>query len=121
MRTRKTVMPWVSMVILGVIGLLFLSPLVWMVFSSLKTTTEVFSTSFRLLPQIPQWVNYRYVWRESEINMLQAYGNTIFITAVSTAVQLMFASLAAYAFAKIRFRGKNFVFFLFLSTMMVPV
>ena len=121
MITRKKAMPWVSMVVLGLIGILFLSPLVWMIFSSLKTTTEVFSTNFHLLPKEPQWYNYQYVWRESEINMLQAYGNTIFITVISTVVQLFFASLAAYAFAKIRFRGKNFVFFLFLSTMMVPV
>ena len=121
MMARKKAMPWVSMVLLGLIGILFLSPLVWMAFSSLKTTTEVFSTNFHLLPKEPQWYNYRYVWQESEINMLQAYGNTIFITVISTVVQLFFASLAAYAFAKIHFRGKNFVFFLFLSTMMVPV
>ena len=121
MITRKKTMPWVSMVILGLIGILFLSPLVWMISASLKTTTEVFSTTFHLFPKEAQWYNYRYVWQESEINMLQAYGNTIFITVFSTVVQLFFASLAAYAFAKIRFKGKNFVFFLFLSTMMVPV
>ena len=121
MNARKKAMPWVSMVLLGLIGILFLSPLVWMAFSSLKTTTEVFSTNFHLFPKEAQWGNYRFVWRESEINMLQAYGNTIFITVISTVVQLFFASLAAYAFAKVRFHGKNFVFFLFLSTMMVPV
>ena len=95
MMARKKAMPWVSMVLLGLIGILFLSPLVWMAFSSLKTTTEVFSTNFHLLPKEPQWYNYRYVWQESEINMLQAYGNTIFITVISTVVQLFFASLAA--------------------------
>ncbi|MBQ8080312.1 MAG: carbohydrate ABC transporter permease [Clostridia bacterium] len=121
MNKSKKVMPWVHMVILGVIGIVFLSPLVWMMFSSLKTTTEVFSTSFKLLPNIPQWHNYVFVWQESEISMLRAYGNTIFITVFGTVVQLLISSLAAYAFAKIRFKGKNFVFFLFLSTMMVPV
>ena len=121
MSKRNKIMPWVSMLLLGLLGILFLTPLIWMVFSSLKTTTEVFSTSFTLLPRIPQWNNYTFVWRDSEINMLLAYGNTIFITVISTVVQLLISSLAAYAFAKISFRGKNFVFFLFLSTMMVPV
>ena len=70
MMARKKAMPWVSMVLLGLIGILFLSPLVWMAFSSLKTTTEVFSTNFHLLPKEPQWYNYRYVWQESEIRLM---------------------------------------------------
>ena len=53
--------------------------------------------------------------------MLKSYLNTIFITIMGTAAQLAFASLAAYAFAKIQFKGKNLVFLLFLSTMMIPV
>ncbi|MFR9256800.1 MAG: carbohydrate ABC transporter permease [Merdibacter sp.] len=52
--------------------------------------------------------------------MLSAYLNTVFITVVATAAQLFIASLAAYAFAKIRFRGKGAVFALFLATMMMP-
>ena len=52
--------------------------------------------------------------------MLSAYLNTVFITVIATAAQLLVASLAAYAFAKIRFRGKGAVFALFLATMMMP-
>ena len=108
------------MVIFGILGIGFMLPLIWMIFSSFKTTTEVFATNFHWLPKVWQWVNYKMVWKDAEVNMLQAYINTVFITVAATAVQLAFASLAAYAFAKVNFKGKNFVFALFLSTMMVP-
>ena len=81
----------------------------------------MFATNFKWLPAIWHWENYKYVWSDATVNMTKAYLNTIFITVIATAVQLAFASLAAYAFAKINFKGKNFVFFLFLSTMMIPV
>lgn len=120
MKKRENTMAWVKMVIFGLLGIGFMLPLIWMFFSSFKTTTEVFATHFRWLPKVWQWVNYKMVWKDAEVNMLQAYINTVFITVIATAVQLAFASLAAYAFAKINFKGKNFVFALFLSTMMVP-
>lgn len=121
MKRKETVGAWTKMVIIGVFGIAFLSPLIWMVLSSFKATTEVFSVDFRWLPKVWHWENYGNVWGDPEVNMLKSYLNTIFITFMGTVVQLAFASLAAYAFAKIQFKGKNFVFLLFLSTMMIPV
>ena len=106
--------------LLALIALAFLLPLVWMITSSLKRTTEVFAVDWHWLPEQWRWDNYATVWTDPEVSMLSAYLNTVFITVVATAAQLFIASLAAYAFAKIRFRGKGAVFALFLATMMMP-
>lgn len=121
MKRKENIGAWAKMVVIAVFGIAFLTPLIWMILSSFKATTEVFSVDFRWLPTVWHWENYGNVWGDPEVNMLRSYMNTIFITVMGTVVQLAFASLAAYAFAKIQFKGKNFVFLLFLSTMMIPV
>lgn len=121
MKRKENAAAWIKMVIIAVFGIAFLTPLIWMVLSSFKATTEVFSVDFHWLPSVWRWENYKKVWSDSEVNMLRSYLNTVFITVMGTLVQLVFASLAAYAFAKIPFKGKNIVFLLFLSTMMIPV
>ena len=121
MKRKENIGAWAKMVVIAVFGVAFLTPLIWMILSSFKATTEVFSVDFRWLPNVWHWENYGNVWGDPEVNMLRSYMNTIFITVMGTVVQLAFASLAAYAFAKIQFKGKNFVFLLFLSTMMIPV
>lgn len=120
MTTRKQIIKIVKTVIVLLIAVGFVLPLAWMVTSSLKQTKEVFSPDWHWLPETFQWKNYVAVWTDPEVSMLQAFSNTAFITVVSTVVQLIVASLAAYAFAKIRFRGKNVVFAMFLCTMMMP-
>ena len=64
--------------------------------------------------------NYAEVWFEEGVNMLHAYRNSFIIVFFSVTGSLIIASLAAYAFAKINFKGKNAIFMLFLSSMMIP-
>ena len=120
MKNKKAFCAVVKTVIIGLLSLAFLLPLVWMVTSSVKNTNEVFSANWRWLPEVWKWENYAAVWTDPDVSMLQAYLNTGFITVLGTAAQLIIASLAAYAFAKIKFQGKGFVFTLFLATMMMP-
>ncbi len=120
MNTRKQIVKLVKTAIVLLIAIGFVLPLAWMVTSSLKQTREVFSPNWQWLPEEFQWKNYVAVWTDPEVSMLQAFYNTSFITIVSTVVQLIIASLAAYAFAKIRFKGKGVVFAMFLCTMMMP-
>ncbi len=103
-----------------VIGIAFLLPLLWMISSSLKTPGEVFAKDFRWLPDAPKWGNYITVWTNEDVSMAQGYLNSAYITVASIVFGLSFASLAAYAFAKVDFKGKDFIFMLFLSTMMIP-
>ena len=102
------------------IGFGFLLPLLWMFSASLQTPAEIFQKHFVWIPDDPLWDHYKTVWSDSDAPMSRAYLNSAFITVMSIIVSLSFASLAAYAFAKIEFKGKNFVFMLFLSTMMIP-
>ena len=107
-------------VILPLLALLFVSPLLWMVSSSLKPASEVFATPFHLIPETVKWSNYFTVWTDDTVSMIQAYFNTFKIVIIATFGQIVIASMAAYAFAKVDFRGKNIIFLLFLSSMMIP-
>ena len=106
--------------VLGLFSLLFLLPMIWMITSALKNTNEVFAVDWHWLPSVWRWDNFVTVWTDPEVSMLNAYGNTAFITLISTVCQLAIASMAAYSFAKIKFKGKNVVFMMFLATMMMP-
>ena len=120
MNQRRQITKVIKTILVLLIAFAFILPLMWMVTSSLKQTREVFSPNWQWLPETPQWKNYVDVWTDPEVSMLNAFGNTAFITIVSTVAQLIIASLAAYAFAKIRFKGKGIVFGMFLCTMMMP-
>ncbi len=120
MKKTQQLVAIIKTIVFTAIGLMFLAPLMWMISSSLKTAPEVFAMDFSWFPEKLQWKNYVKIWTSDEVSMVRAYLNTAWITGVSILVQLSFASMAAYGFAKINFRGKNVVFFLFLSTMMIP-
>lgn len=102
--------------ILGSIVMVF--PFLWTVSSSLKDIGQIF-----MIP--PAWVPDPFVW-SNYINTLKAmpfdiaYFNSFYISIVVVAVSLLTCSLAAYAFAKIRFPGAGVLFILFLSMMMIP-
>lgn len=110
----------VRTIVVSLIAVLFVVPLVWMVLSSLKTAPEVFARPFHWLPARVQWQNYVTVWMNEEASMLRAFANTLYIALFSIIGQMFISSLAAYSFAKINFKGKQVVFMLFLSSMMVP-
>ena len=110
----------VRTIVVSLIAVLFVVPLVWMGLSSLKTAPEVFARPFHWLPARVQWQNYATVWMNEEASMLRAFANTLYIALFSIVGQMFISSLAAYSFAKINFKGKQVVFMLFLSSMMVP-
>ena len=101
-------------------GILFLLPLLWMMSASVKAGSEVFSLDFHWLPETFEWENYRRVWNDSKVPFWHLYLNSIFVAVVGTAGQLLVSSMAAYALAKINFKGKNIVFTAMLITMMIP-
>ena len=107
-------------VLFFIVGIAFLLPLLWMISSSLKTPAEIFAQEFRWIPENPRWGNYVTVWSDAEVSMARGYLNSAFIAVMSITVSLAFSSLAAYAFAKLEFKGKDIAFMLLLSTMMMP-
>lgn len=98
--------------------LLTVFPFLWMVSTSLKYDTQVFTNPIQWIPKPVNRNNYIRVWEE--VPFLLFYRNTAVVSVFGTALQVFCCSLAAYAFSKLRFTGKNVLFGLFLATMMVP-
>lgn len=107
-------------VLMSCVAFLFLLPLLWMISGSLKTPLSIFDYPVDWIPDVPQWKNYVEVWTSEAMPFWRLYANSTFIVVITLIGQLTFASLAAYAFAKLEFRGKNFIFMLFLAAMMIP-
>jgi ABC-type glycerol-3-phosphate transport system permease component len=91
-------------------------PFFWMVSASLMNLSE--ATGRALLPASPQLENYQRAWKEA--NFSDYFANSIIIAVITVTGQLIFCTLAAYAFASIKFPGKNIVFSILLTTLMIP-
>lgn len=94
-----------------------LVPFVWMVLTSFKTFSEAMRVPIQWLPEAFNLDNYKKVLG---MNIGRYYKNTIFITIFITAGQLLIGSMAAYAFARIRFPFRNALFGLLLCMLMIP-
>lgn len=108
-----------TMIMLGV-GMLFITPLLWMISSSLKMNREVFAVEFHWIPEVIQWKNYKTVLTSESIPMMTMFWNSFYLAVVDILGQVLFCSLAAYAFAIIPFKGKDLVFLLLLAATMIP-
>ena len=105
--------------ILIIIALMMLVPFLWMLSASIKTDREVFQMNpFVWIPETPRWSNYTQIW--TKIPFGKFIENTVFLTIVVTCLQLLTSSFAAYAFAKLQFKGKNVLFLGYLSTIAMP-
>ena len=97
-------------------ALLAVLPFLWMLSWSLMTNVEV--TVGRVLPARTLWENYAIAWDKA--NFSQFMWNSSRITAITVCGLLLFCVPAAYAFARMRFKGRNVLFALMLATLMIP-
>jgi len=95
-------------------------PFMWMISTSLRLPGESFELPPDILPTSWRWQNYWDVINSPEINFLLFFVNSIKIATITTVAQLLTCSMAAFAFSRLRFPGRDFLFFLFLASMMVP-
>lgn len=118
-RTRQTVKNVVIYALLSLWALMVLFPFYWMVLTSLKSygsyNAERIPKFFTLSPTLQ---NYADAF--TSVNLAQYLFNTLIFTLATTAIMLAVSTLAAFAFARLEFRGKNLAFTLFLSLMMIP-
>jgi multiple sugar transport system permease protein len=109
---------WCLHGLLAIGSFLMVFPFLWTIGSSLKNMTQIFA-----IP--PVWFPNPIVW-QNYIDSLQAmpfgraYWNSFYITVIVVVSQLFTGSMAAYAFAKLKFKGSEVLFLLFLATMMIP-
>ncbi|GGB62201.1 carbohydrate ABC transporter permease [Fictibacillus barbaricus] len=102
--------------ILGSIAMII--PFIWMILTSLKTYAESVQVPPVIMPSDFQWSNYKEVF--VLLPFFEFMFNTFIVTVLRTAGQLFLCSLAAYAFARIHFPGRNVFFIITLSVLMVP-
>lgn len=94
------------------------APLLWMLSTSLKSNTNVFSYPPQWIPHDWKFSNYTTLWDDLPMNRWLL--NTAFISTAVVLGQLLFCSMAAYAFARMTFRGRDLLFYVFLASLMVP-
>ena len=105
-------------VFLGIGALVMVMPFFWMVSTSIKPDREIFGDTIRWIPTELDLQNYSDAFEQT--NMPRLFLNTVVVTAVAVASQVLLGSMAGYVFARLHFRGKMLLFFALLTTMMVP-
>ncbi len=112
---RKTII----YTLLAVWGLIVLFPFYWMILTSFKSYGDYNSEYIpKMYTTSPTWQNYKDAF--TQVTLGKYFANTILFTALTTALMLIVIVFAAFAFSRLEFRGKNIVFTLFLSLMMIP-
>lgn len=121
MLLKRSVWSWKKFLIHAVLiagAIVMTTPFLWMVLTSFKSFGESTQVPPVIFPSKLRWQNFTEIF--VSLPFLKFYWNTIITTLFKTLGQLLFCSLAAYAFARIEFPGRNFLFILLLSILMVP-
>jgi multiple sugar transport system permease protein len=105
-------------VLLFLIVLAMLVPYVWMISASLKLNKDVFSFPIQWIPELPRWKNYVDIWNRIPLGLF--IFNTAKLAIIVTFLQLLTSSFAAYAFSKLRFKGRNLLFLGYIATIAIP-
>jgi multiple sugar transport system permease protein len=105
--------------ILGIIGIGMVLPIAWMISSSFKYESDVFKMPMEWIPSRVNLNNY--VKAVTDFPYFNWYWNTLKVTFFIVVLALIFSSAAGYAFAKLKFRGRDTIFVMFIATMMIPM
>lgn len=100
------------------VACIMLIPFVWMISSSLKLEKDVFSFPIQWIPKRFCWENYKVIWEK--VPLLTGFINSIKITVVVTVLQILTSTFAAYSFAKLKFKGRDIIFMIYILTISVP-
>jgi multiple sugar transport system permease protein len=117
MITRKNIG---ALIILILLGILFLFPFIYLVGGSLKTNEEAIASPATLAPEAAQWANYADIFNTPNFNIPVQTMNSFIVTFAVTFGQIILASMAGYAFARINFLWRDPIFVIFLATLIVP-
>lgn len=105
--------------LLGAIALVMLFPLLWLISTALKSSTEnIFQSPPQLLPSQPTLDNFVQVWQTNPFG--QYLFNSTIVAVLTVGLNLLFCALAAYPLARLEFRGRELIFSAIVSTIMIP-
>lgn len=104
-------------ILLGIFGMFTIFPFIWMVISALKTKTEIMNTD-AFFPAKAQWNNFVEIFTNSPL--LGYVWNSLFVSVLTLALQLLFGAMIAYAIVFLKFRGRKALFAIIMGTYMLP-
>lgn len=105
-------------IVLVIVSILMVFPFVWMILTSLKSMDDTFHIPIQMFPSVWHFDNYAETW--VKMPFANFYMNSIIVSCSLTVGQSLTCSLAAYAFARLDFKGREKIFLLYLSTIMIP-
>lgn len=120
MNPRRLVSHIISYIVLVIIALLVLLPLLWMLSTSLKPKAFLFTQQIQWIPQRITLKNYTDLLNDPSVPIVRWFINSIGIAVASTVLILIIDSLAAYAYARMEFPGRKFLFTAMLATLFMP-
>ena len=114
---KRTIIKWLLFLFMLIAFLISEYPLVWVVLQSLKTETE-FLESIWTLPSSLNFDNYAIAWNKA--GMSRYFMNSVVVTIATTVVNLVLVTSAGYAFAKLKFKGKEFFYYMIIFNLLIP-
>jgi len=114
--SRSNANKLITYILLAIGSFVSLIPFLWMISTSLMNWTE--ATGATVIPSELLWENYEIAWDMGQFE--EYFVNSVLITLITLAGELTFSILAAYAFARMKFPGRNLIFGILLSSMMIP-
>jgi len=117
-KVKKVFFDTLTHIVLGAVAITCVFPLFWMLSTSLKAD-KIEVAQNALLPHAFQWANYVEAFYKS--NLDQYFLNSVFYTVVGVFFIIFISSLAAYAFARLEFPGKNILFYILIATLLIPI
>ena len=117
---KNKAMSWVWTIILILIGIICIYPFLFMVSSSFKISGDVLTKPLQLIPDQIILSNYTDLFGDPYYDFGRWYVNTVVMTVLTIAIKLFVVSITAYAFSKINFKGRDLIFLVLLSSLMIP-
>lgn len=103
---------------LSLVALMFLFPFFWMVSNAVRSNAEVLAIPVRILPQVFEWENFAKAW--TQLPFGRFFFNSMFVASSVTVITVIVSCLSGYAFARLKFPGRDALLMAYLGTLMVP-
>jgi len=119
-RLKNRIRPWILTIILLVTGIVCIYPFLFMLSSSFKISGEVLQYPIRLIPDKIIFTNFTDLFGDPYYDFGRWYMNTAVMTVTTILLKVFIVTMTAYAFAKIKFQGRDVIFLVLLSALMIP-
>lgn len=117
-RKRRILVDIIVYIVLVSISVIVLIPLFWMISTALKSNADIYAWPPEWIPRPAHWENFRNAWNAMPFNTYLL--NSLFIVVLGVVAEIISETVVAYGFARYNFPGKNIIFVILLSTMMLP-